>query len=83
MNLEHMEKGHVAILEGIRDQDIEKIDIPEIEDLHRRDSYGGIGVHPSVAGCSRRSAAGVIVSKYEFVHLNSLRSLLLPFELFF
>ena len=28
-----MEKGHVAILEGIRDQDIEKIDIPEIEDL--------------------------------------------------
>ncbi len=29
-----MEKGHVAILEGIRDQDIEKIDIPEIEDLH-------------------------------------------------
>jgi rubrerythrin len=34
VNLEHMEKGHVAILEGIRDQDIEKIDIPEIEDLH-------------------------------------------------
>jgi rubrerythrin len=34
VNLEHMEKGHVAILEGIRDQDIKKIDIPEIEDLH-------------------------------------------------
>ena len=34
MNLEHMEKGHVAILEGIRDQNMEKIDISEIEDLH-------------------------------------------------
>lgn len=34
VNLQHMEKGHVTVLEGIRDQDFEKIDIPEIEDLH-------------------------------------------------
>jgi rubrerythrin len=34
VNLEHMEKVHIAMLEGIREQNIEKIDISEIEDLH-------------------------------------------------
>jgi len=34
VNLENMEKGHVTILKGIRDQGFENIDTPEIEDLH-------------------------------------------------
>jgi rubrerythrin len=33
-NLEKMEEGHVVILENIRDQRMEKIVIPEVENLH-------------------------------------------------
>ena len=34
VNLEQMEKGHVTMLEGIRDRKIEKLVIPEVENLH-------------------------------------------------
>ncbi len=34
VNLERMEEGHVTMLEGIRDQKIEKLVIPEVENLH-------------------------------------------------
>jgi rubrerythrin len=34
VDLEHMEKGHVVILEGIRSQGIEEITVPHIENLH-------------------------------------------------
>jgi rubrerythrin len=33
-NLEKMEKGHVTVLEGIRDQNIEHMLVPEVENLH-------------------------------------------------
>jgi rubrerythrin len=36
-DFENMEKGHITILERIRSQDIEEIDIPEVENLHISD----------------------------------------------
>jgi rubrerythrin len=36
-NLEHMEEGHVIMLEGIRDQDLKQMLVPDVENLHLSD----------------------------------------------
>jgi rubrerythrin len=61
VNLEHMEQGHVVILKGIRDQDIDKIDIPEVEDLHISEYL----VHDEPSGDLRYQDILIIAMKRE------------------